>query len=107
MQTADLFRGKARRLLEHPLALLLGEIIILYPLIGWAVLGRLLTGRGLQAGLLLLLCVLVLLLPTVTLLAKLPVLDAELLPVPPEWKPRRKILKRQKSPLRGLPAVVG
>ncbi len=90
MQAADLFRGKARRLLEHPLALLLGELIVLYPLIGWAVLGRLLSGRGLQTGLLLLLCVSVLLLPTVTLLAKLPVHDAALLRAPTELKPRRR-----------------
>lgn len=90
MQIADPFRKKARSLLEHPLALLLGEIIVLYPLIGWASLGRLFSGRGLQTGLLLLLCLSVLLLPAVTMLAKLPVLDAELLPAPAELKPRRR-----------------
>jgi hypothetical protein len=88
MQAADPFRRKALSLLEHPLALLLGEIIVLYPLMGWASMGRLFSARGLQAGLLVLLCVSVLLLPTVTLLAKLPMLDAELLPAPSELKPR-------------------
>ena len=91
MQTADPLRKNVRRVLEHPLTLLLGEIIILYPLIGWASLGRLFSTRGLQAGLLVLLCVSVLLLPTVTLLAKLPMQEAELLPALEELKPRRKM----------------